>query len=880
MSDPDNYTLQVNDMTCAACVNAVERAIKSVPGVTQAQVNLVEKLASVQGGDPEAVLAAIQDAGYQVCPLKKPEASDKLHIRFDPQADQQSASALLPTLGTVTASDWPNFELDTHLHPADVLLTLTKQGLQAELVEQFDDPYQKQAQEATAEIRQSWLRALIAGSLGLGLMAVDMLGIAPNLHQPGGTLFWSIAALACLGVMFYSGKHYYRSAIKQAKHGAANMDSLVALGTSAAWISSVITLAWPDTLIGSHHLYLDASVTILAFLQLGHALEIRAKRTTSEAIGALVKLAPRTATLVRDDAEIELPVSALRAGDLIRCKPGQTLAADGEVTEGAANLDESMLTGEARAVRKVVGSQVSAGTRNLDGSLILRVNRTGEDSTLAHIIAMVRQAQMSKPPIARLADRISAVFVPSVILLAMLTFALWYWLGPEPSSAYALTTGIAVLVIACPCALGLATPIAVMVGTARAAQFGILARNADALQTASELTHLVVDKTGTLTLGRPMVTLIRHLPGLHEDQILSLAAALEIHSEHPLAQAVMASARARGVPIQPCQSFTTQPGLGIGGVLGDQPYFLGNAKLLHNLGVAVPADWAQFAEEQAVLGGSPIWLANSQQVLALILLNDPLRHDSQIAIDELKKLGVEVILCSGDHQAAVKATAQRLGIEQAKGGLRPEHKLEVVRGLQAMGLKVGMVGDGINDAPALAQADCGFAIGAGTDAAIASADVTLATSSLLGVANAIALSQGTLKNIKQNLLGAFIYNLAGIPLAAGLFYPITGWLLNPMFASLAMALSSVTVVSNANRLRFFQPKSGGQAMSNTINLSIQGMTCQHCVRHATKALQQVPGVESVEVTLEPGGAQVTGTANPNALIAAVKEAGYSAALNS
>ena len=430
---------------------------------------------------------------------------------------------------------------------------------------------------------------------------------------------------------------------------------------------------------------------------------------------------------------------------------------------------------------------------------------TGGAVALSSIIKMVEQAQLSKPPIARLVDKVSAIFVPVVIVIAILSFLSWWVFGPEPQLAFAFTTGIAVLVIACPCALGLATPIAIMVGTGRAAQFGILIKNSDALQSAAHLTHIVVDKTGTLTEGHPTITDIHASESVDEERLLQLAASLESGSEHPLAEAILRSARDKGISAPPCSNFKAITGLGVTAEIEDQRYFLGNEKLMEDQGIQLNETWQEIAAKQANDASTPIWLSNTETLLGLLIIKDKIRSDTGAAIQSLHELGIQVVMCTGDNRKTAKAVGELLAIDTVHSELLPGQKLDVINALQQQGHKVGMVGDGVNDAPALAQADTGFAIGSGTDVAIENSDITLAGDSLKNVSAAIAISASTLGNIKQNLFGAFIFNVIGIPLAAGLFYPLTGWLLNPMFASFAMAMSSVTVVMNANRLRYFKP---------------------------------------------------------------------------
>nr|WP_321469407.1 heavy metal translocating P-type ATPase [uncultured Desulfobulbus sp.] len=804
----NGYEVDVLGMHCASCVARVEQAILAVPGVNRASVNLIEKVARVEGGDPDAVVQTIVDQGYGAS-VRRVQAIDAFYLRLHPWPEEEELQQVHEILLARDPAAEIEKEADRLLvrtaeHPADVLLRLGDIGYQVSLEETYIDPGLSQAEETRQEIRRSWQRAIVAALVGFGIMAGHMGGFFPHLHEGQG--FWAMLALVCLATMIFSGRNYFIGAWKQARHMAANMDTLVAMGTGAAWLSSVLVIAKPDFIPGAaDHLYLDASVMILAFLQLGHALETRAKRTTSEAIGALVGLRARTALLIRSFAPVEIPVSLLRMGDRVRVKPGEKVPIDGEIVEGQTSIDESMLTGEPLAVSRGVGDAVTGGTMNRSGTFVLKVTRLGEDTTLARIIRMVKSAQMSKPPIGRLVDRIAGVFVPVVISISLLTFLGWWLLADVLPLAHALTAAIAVLVIACPCALGLATPIAIMVGTSRAAQCNVLIRNSDALQTASRLTHVVVDKTGTLTEGRPAVTALFPVAGVSEDQLLQWAASLESGSEHPLAEAVLNAQNERGGEVLEPKNFAAVPGRGVRGELDGRLYFLGNHHFLEEQGGTLPQTLLAEADKEAGRGGTPVWLGRSAEVLGLLILRDPLRPDSTAAIRALQRQGITVVMCSGDNAATAGAVAREVGIGEVHSEILPEEKLAVIENLQRQGFCVGMVGDGVNDAPALAQADTGFALGSGTDVAIENADITLTGDSLMLVADAIAISTATIKNIRQNLFGAFVYNVIGIPLAAGLLYPLTGWQLEPMFASAAMALSSVTVVTNANRLRFFHP---------------------------------------------------------------------------
>jgi len=804
----DGYEILIEDMSCSACVATVEKAIRTVAGVRKSAVNLIEKKAWVEGGDPQAVVNEIIDQGYDA-KLPKQQKTGTFYL-----APAESGRGELTSAGEILKHKVEDAEMEsigsrlqvtTSLHPAEIILLLADSGIQVQVEEQLKDPYSEQEAATRLEIRRSWQRAILAAAVGFGVMAGQMSGFFPPVA--GHKLFWSVAALICLATMYFSGKSYYVTAWKQARHMTSNMDTLVALGTAAAWLSSMLVILNPDFIPGrDSHLYLDASVMILAFLQFGHALETRAKRTTSEAIGSLVGLRSKSGRVVIGEREVEIPVSLLRLRDLLRVRPGERIPIDGVLIQGQSSVDESMLTGEPLALKKEAGDSLTGGTMNKSGSFIMEVSRLGEDTTLSHIIAMVKKAQLSKPPIGRLADKISSVFVPIVIVISIITLIVWLLIAPEPRLAFALTAAIAVLVIACPCSLGLATPIAIMVGTSRAAQLSVLIKNSDGLQTASTLSHVVVDKTGTLTEGTPSVTDIFTHKNQKRERILQLAASLESGSEHPLAEAVLEALKKGNGHLLAVENFAAVSGRGVRANIEGNTYFLGNHHFLHDQNIKLPEKLMEKARMQASSGATPIWMADSRQVQGLLVLRDPVRPDSLTAVKSLQKQGIRVVMCTGDNQATAESVAGELGIDEVHSEVLPEEKLAVIKALQDKGHKVGMVGDGVNDAPALAQADTGFAIGSGTDVAIDNADITLAGDSLAHVSVAIEISSATIRNIKQNLFGAFVYNTVGIPLAAGLFYPFTGWLLQPMFASAAMALSSVTVVTNANRLRFFQPK--------------------------------------------------------------------------
>ena len=829
--NPDNtvitdayYNISIDDMTCSSCVATVEKTIMSVSGVTSGSVNLIEKKAQVIGGNPNDVVNAIIDHGYNAHLIEQQTVSNTYQFIIEVQF-KDKVSQLLSSLTGVSdivfteseTKDVIQLQINSQRHPASLLVAFQNEGIKASLNEQYEDPYLEQSRQTQIEIKKSWHRAIFAGAVGSGLMFFVHMGIFPELttntqfYGISSQLFWFLIALICLFTMWFSGRNYYINALKQAKHLSSNMDTLVALGTSAAWLSSIMIILDPDFIPGGGHLYLDAAVIILAFLQFGHALEVKAKRTTSEAIASIVELAPKMAIVVYNNVEVEIPVSFLQIGDMIKVRPGERIPIDGQIVEGSSSVDESMLTGEPVPVAKGITDNVTGGTINKSGSFIFEVKKMGDDTTLSHIIKLVKQAQMSKPEIGRLVDKIASVFVPIVIAIAIISFISWFYLGPEPQLAYALTAGIAVLVIACPCALGLATPIAIMMGTSKAAQYNILIKNSDALQTASHLTHLVVDKTGTLTQGRPVVTnIIVNQEGdtdesIDEGRILQLSASLEHNSEHPLADAILTAAKEKKQSLLQTANFLAVEARGVQALIDDKKVLLGNQSFMQENSILLPTKMLQQSEQLAESSATPIWLAQNGILIGLLGLKDPVRESSLTAINNLKKQNITIVMCTGDSHKTALAVARELQIDEINSEVTPADKLKVIQKLQAKGFKVGMVGDGVNDAPALAQAETGFAIGSGTDVAIENADITLAGNSLSNVHSAIAISTATIKNIKQNLFGAFIFNIIGIPLAAGVFYPITGWLLAPAFASAAMAMSSVTVVTNANRLRFFKP---------------------------------------------------------------------------
>jgi Cu+-exporting ATPase len=688
-----------------------------------------------------------------------------------------------------------------------VIKGVTSAGYEAAELRDLENEQSEREARDRAYYRKLLLRSLVAALVGVPLMLMELTGRMPMMHAQG---FWLAVGAVTLAVMIYSGGRFFTGAWKSLQHHNANMDTLIAVGTGSAWLYSMAVAIAPDAVpVLAQHAYFEAAVIIIAFINLGSALEMRARGKTSEAIRRLIGLQPKTARVVREGREMDVPILEVGLGETVRVRPGERIPVDGRVIDGRSSVDEAMITGEPMPVAKQPGDEVVGGTVNGSGTFLFQATRIGKETVLAQIIDMVRQAQASKPAIGRLVDRVAGVFVPTVLILAVITFLLWYNLGPDPRVSYAMVATTTVLIIACPCALGLATPISIMVGVGKAAEYGILIRNGDALQQAGKVTTVVLDKTGTITEGKPRVTVVSPAPGWRDDALLACAAAVEAGSEHPLAAAVLAEAQARGLVPPAAEQFESLAGHGVRAVVDGRSVLLGNRALMAEHQVAI-LPMQSVMEQFAVEAQTPIVVAVDGKVAGVIAISDPVKADSKTAIARLHAEGIKVVMITGDHRSTAEAIARRVGIDEVFAEVLPQHKADKVAELQGRGDIVGMVGDGINDAPALARADVGFAIGGGTDVAIESADVTLMRGSLHGIADAIAVSQATVRNIKQNLFGAFVYNSVGIPVAAGALFPLFGMLLNPMFAGAAMALSSVTVVSNANRLRRFRAAEAGQ----------------------------------------------------------------------
>jgi Cu+-exporting ATPase len=623
-------------------------------------------------------------------------------------------------------------------------------------------------------------------------------------------IVWSLLGVLSLPVLVWAGSQFFTGMWDALKHRAANMHTLIAIGISAAFSYSVVAVAWPRIFpdMAMAEVFWDVTDVVVALVVLGLALEIKAKGRTSQAIRKLIGLQAKTARVIREGKEIDLAVEEVLVGDTIVVRPGEKIPVDGKVATGGSAVDESMITGESMPVEKQVGDEVIGGTLNKTGSFRFTATRVGKDTALANIIRMVKDAQGSKAPIQRVVDTVSGYFVPSVMILAVVAAVVWYDFGPEPRSIYATIVLVTTLIIACPCALGLATPTSLTVGIGKGAENGILIRSGDALQAAEKLNAIILDKTGTITRGEPALTDVVVAPGHNETSVLRLTASLERGSEHPLGEAIVKGAEARKLALSDAGGFAAIPGHGVSGRVDGHDVLFGNAKLMRDRGVpaeALQRQWERLAGD----GKTPMYVAVDGKAAGLVAVADTLKPDSKAAIGALRALGIEVVMLTGDNERTARAIAREVGIERVLAEVLPDDKAHEVQKLQLEGKSVGMVGDGVNDAPALAQADVGFAIGTGTDVAIEASDVTLIKGSLMGVVTAIEISRATMRNVRQNLIGAFGYNALGIPVAMGVLYPFIGVLLSPLIAAAAMAFSSVTVVTNANRLRLFQPRGTG-----------------------------------------------------------------------
>lgn len=837
----------VTGMTCSACSAHVEKSVAKVPGVRSVTVNLLSNNMAVDydetASSDAAVIRAVEEAGYGAS-VHAGAASARPQAKAAPAADPMAAEIA---------------------------------NMKRRLIVSF-----------------VFLIPLFYISMG------HMMGLPlPHfLHGTENALVFAFTQLLLTLPIAYVNRKYYQVGFKTLFKGAPNMDSLIAIGSAAAMIYGVVAIymiGWGlghgDTALVEQYsmdLYFESAGMILALITLGKFLETRSKGKTSEAITKLMDLAPKTALVEREGVEAEIPVEEVAVGDLLIVKPGASIPVDGEITEGSAAVDESAITGESIPVDKGPGDRVIAATINRSGYFKFRATKVGADTTLAQIVALVEDAANSKAPIAKLADKVSGVFVPVVICIAVIAAVTWLLLGHTVE--FALSIGIAVLVISCPCALGLATPVAIMVGTGKGAENGILIKSAEALETAHTIDTVVLDKTGTITEGKPRVTDIRTADGLSETELLTIAASVEKPSEHPLSTAIVEEAARRNLSLRAVTGFEAVAGQGVAAEVGGVRYLAGNRRMMEENRIELGG----FAEKGETLSGegkTPLYFAGEGKALGVVAVADTVKPTSRAAIEAFGQMGVDVVMLTGDNKRTAAAIQKQLGIGRVVAEVLPQDKEREVAKLQEQGRKVAMVGDGINDAPALTRADVGIAIGAGTDVAIESADVVLMKSDLLDAVTAIDLSRAVIRNIKQNLFWAFFYNSIGIPLAAGVFFSVFGWKLNPMFGAAAMSLSSVCVVSNALRLKLFQPRRAAASNTNSnqqekINpkeeiismkktMVIEGMSCGHCSARVEKALNALDGVTAkVDLEAKTASIETEGRVSDEQLKAAVTDAGY------
>ncbi len=932
-----NEQLTIDGMTCTACASAVERAVGGLEGVDTAAVNFATETLQVEFNprrvDLEAISRAVHDAGYSAAPRRRLQ---RLELPIEGMTCASCVARVEDAIRDLPGVDEASVNLMTEraaltydqdqLRVADIRQAVEAAGYHAGEARYGQTRDSGQEQRERERIRQRNRLALAMG-FTIPLLVLTM-GHMAGLPLPGwlapttAPLTFALVQLALVIPVLFAGRHMYTKGFANLWRRAPNMDSLIAVGTSAALIYSGVGTA---RLIGGDAaalgmLYYETAAAILAFIMVGKYLEHASKGRASKAIAELMSLQPASAIRVEPDGDREVPLEEVERGDRLRILPGGRVPLDGVVVEGHSNLDESMLTGESIPVARGPGDAVIGGSINGQGALLIRVERVGEETTLAQIIRLVEQAQADKAPIARLADQVARYFVPAVMSIAVVAAVAWLVAGA--ALPFALTVFIAVLVVACPCALGLATPTAIMVGTGKGAELGVLIKGGSALERLRSIDVVVLDKTGTVTEGRPQVTEVVPLATLGADELLALAGAVEAGSEHALGDAIRAEVTARQLPRYEAERFQTVPGRGIEAAVDGRDVLLGNEALLRERGIEVPD--SEDVDRLSRAGQSLAYVAVDGRLAGVIGIADALRADSREAIGALRDLGLEVVLLTGDNRPTAEAIAAEASIDRVIAEVLPEDKAAEVKALQTGGQRVAMVGDGINDAPALAQADVGIAIGSGTDVAMETADVVLVKGSIRDVVTAIQLGRATVRNIKQNLFWAFAYNAAGIPVAAGLLHAFGGPLLNPMIAAAAMAMSSVSVVSNALRLRWFKPRlpknsrrrqerpvepvasttltprtpeqrrpapqttepqrdsepriEPKEDIMKEVNLHVEGMSCGHCVGRVTDALSHLDGVDQVEVSLEEKSAHFTAQDgfNPDTAVAAVKEAGYEA----
>ena len=830
----EKLTLPIICLHCTSFVNTIEREIKKLPGIKLAHVNYATETAHVEfvrgKTSTEEIISAIKNTGY-----KTGQSTLKLGIRgmycgscvskIEKELKQKSgvisASVDLGTESAIIKYIPRLVKLDDLKNVIEKLGYETypiagfkqeKETIEKVTNEKIEEPVDENQAARGKEYKTLMKKFIFAAILSVPAIIFsypDLWGFPPNLQKGSELLnyIWIAIGLLALPVMFWSGSQFYTGAWAAFKNRSANMHTLIATGISAAWLYSAVAVLFPGIFPTEQlaDVFFDVVFVVVTLVVLGMALEIRAKGKSSEAIKKLIGLQAKTARVLRNGNEIDLPIEEVVLDDIIIVRPGEKIPVDGEIIDGSSTVDESMITGESIPVEKHTGDEVIGASINKTGSFKFRATKVGKDTVLAQIIQMVEQAQSSKAPIQRVVDNVSGYFVPAVIIIAIFSFVIWYVFGPVPQLIYALIVFVTVLVIACPCALGLATPISLMVGVGKGAENGILIRSGEALETAHKLNSIVLDKTGTITEGKPSLTDVITANSFSENDVLSLSASVEKSSEHPLAEAIVNGAKDKSLQLYDAVNFNAIPGHGVEAKVNNRKIFLGNLKMMKNFSIELNGLEEQ-SRKLADEGKTPIFVAIDNKAAGIIAVADTVKSDSKEAIAKLKKLGLEVVMITGDNSRTANAIAKQVGIDRVLSEVLPEDKAFNVQKLQNEGKKVAMVGDGINDAPALAQADIGLAIGTGTDVAIEASDITLIKGSLKGVVLAIQLSKATMKNIKENLFGAFFYNGLGIPIAAGLLYPFFGLLLSPLIAGAAMAFSSVTVVTNANRLRKFKAK--------------------------------------------------------------------------
>jgi P-type Cu+ transporter len=807
-------------MKCRKCASNLEAALKGLPGIPKAQVNLASGKARITY-DPEAtgrdgIFALIRRQGFEVGATA---AEIKIKGMRCASCVCAMEEALTETPGVLDASvNLATQSARVNYLPSRTDLAEIEQAVQStgyEIAKEAEK--EKEGVDAGAAAREReystlmkkfWFSTVI--SIPVIIFSYPQLFFLSDVLPKGSDalrITWIILGILAFPVLVWAGSQFFVGAWSAFKHRSADMHTLIAVGITAAYLYSVVAVAFPGIFPSEDlaEVFWDVTTVVTALVVLGMALELKARGRTSEAIKKLVGLQAKTARVVREGKEIDIPVEEVLVGDVVVVRPGEKIPVDGEVAEGSSSVDESMVTGESIPVEKNVGSKVIGATINKVGSFKFKATKVGKDTMLSQIIRMVQDAQASKAPIQRIVDAVSGYFVPSVIILAILAFVAWYDFGPKPAVIYATIVFVTTLIIACPCALGLATPTSLMVGVGKGAENGILIKNGTALETAQRLNTIVLDKTGTITMGKPSLTDVVSTESFKGDEVLRLAAAVEKGSEHPLGEAITEGAKRKQIEIPDPADFKAIPGHGVEAKVDGRVVLLGNLKLMRDRKIGV-GDLESRSVGLAEQGKTPMYVAVDGKAAGIIAVADTVKEDSARAIAALKELDIEVVMLTGDNERTAKAIAKQVGIERVMAEVLPEDKAHQVQVLQTEGRTVGMVGDGVNDAPALAQADVGIAMGTGTDVAMEAADITLVKGSLRGVAIAMELSKATMRNIKQNLFGAFIYNGLGLPIAAGIFYPLFGLLLSPLIAAAAMAFSSVTVVSNANRLRYFTPK--------------------------------------------------------------------------